>query len=349
MKKYLITGGAGYIGSHAVHQMLEAGHEVVVLDNLYSGHRWAVPNTVQFIEGDVGNASLLESVLMDSGFDGVLHFAAHIEVGESVINPQKYYRNNTMAALTLFDMCRKARVPKVIFSSTAAVYGEPDVVKLDETAELQPINPYGASKMMSERILADIAAASNGDLRFVILRYFNVAGARLDGKVGQATPRATHLIKVAAETALGIRPEMFIFGTDYRTPDGTCLRDYIHIEDLVRAHLDALAYLDRGGASDIFNVGYGRPYSVREVIDTMKRISGVDFKVVEGPRRAGDPSALAADNSKIMQALGWQPKCDDLEIICRSAFRWEEFFQKKYRSVGSGSTRPPTLNETSPI
>ena len=329
--KLLVTGGAGYIGSHTALQLIEAGHEIVILDNLYSGHRWAVPKEALFVEGDVGTPSL-ESLLREHKFDGVLHFAAHIEVGESVVEPAKYYRNNTFSALNLFEACRRVGVANVIFSSTAAVYGEPDVELIDENQPLRPINPYGASKMMSERILADIAAASGGAMNAVILRYFNAAGARPDLKVGQATPRSTHLVKIAAECALGLRPSMSIYGTDYKTPDGTCLRDYIHVDDLAQAHVKALEYLGAGGATlgatgesvSIFNVGYGKLYSVREVIETMKKVTGVDFKVVESPRRAGDSAVLGADSSKIRRVLKWQPRHESLELICQTAFDWEK-------------------------
>ena len=329
--KLLVTGGAGYIGSHTALQLIEAGHQIVVLDNLYSGHKWAVPKEATFIEGDVGNP-LIESTLREHHFDGVLHFAAHIEVGESVNEPAKYYRNNTLSALNLFDACRKAGVANVIFSSTAAVYGEPEVELIDENQPLRPINPYGASKMMSERILTDIAAASGGSMKAVILRYFNAAGARPDLKVGQATPRSTHLVKIAAECALGVRESMSIYGTNYKTPDGTCLRDYIHVDDLAQAHVKALEYLGasspaRGAAGEstsIFNVGYGKLYSVRQVIAAMKKVTGVDFKVIEAAARAGDSAVLGADSSKIRKTLGWKPQYDNLEFICKTAFDWEK-------------------------
>ncbi|MES2857479.1 MAG: UDP-glucose 4-epimerase GalE [Bdellovibrionota bacterium] len=327
-KRLLVTGGAGYIGSHVTHQLIEAGHSVTVLDNLYSGHRWAVPEKAEFIEGSVGDVALLDRILGSGKFDGVLHFAAHIEVGESVTNPAKYFRNNTAYSLELFSACVRHKVGRLIFSSTAAVYGEPKSQLVSETADLAPVNPYGASKLMSERILQSIAEASS-DLKFVILRYFNVAGARIDGKIGQATPRATHLIKVASEVALGLRDSLSVYGTDYHTPDGTCLRDYIHVEDLSSAHLSALSYLEEGGASDIFNVGYGRPFSVNEVIKTLKEVSGTDFKVVNGPRRAGDSSSLAANNEKIKRVLGWAPKHDDLKLICKTAFAWEKELQRR--------------------
>lgn len=321
----LVSGGAGYIGSHAAHRLVEAGHRVVVLDNLYSGFKQAIPALAKFVEGNVGDSELVARVLREESVEGVLHFAAHIEVGESVENPIKYYRNNTVSSLALFEECLKAGVGQIIFSSTAAVYGEPKSTSgLTEESPLEPMNPYGASKLMTERMLQDLAKASKGAMRYVILRYFNAAGARPDLLVGQATPRATHLIKVAAQTALGMRDAMHVFGDDYPTPDGTCLRDYIHIEDLIQAHIDALSYLGRGASSDIFNVGYSHATSVLEVIEAMRRVTGHKIPVNKGPRRAGDPSTVLSDSTKIRRVLGWKPKFDDLDLICRTAFEWEQ-------------------------
>ncbi len=322
--KLLVTGGAGYIGSHTAHQLVDVGHQVTILDNFYSGHRWAVPEKAQLVEGDVGNRELLARVLSDQKFDGVLHFAAHIEVGESVRNPLKYYKNNTLNSLTLFEECLKAGVRKVVFSSTAAVYGEPTSLEpISESAPLKPMNPYGASKLMTEKMLQDLAESSGGELRYVILRYFNAAGARRDLKVGQSTPRATHLIKTLSEVATGARESITIFGTDYPTKDGTCMRDYIHIEDLAQAHLDALKYLEGGGSSDVFNVGYGKSSSILEVINAFESAAGIKIKSQKGSRREGDPSSLAADNTKIREKLGWQPRHNDLELICKTALDWE--------------------------
>jgi UDP-glucose 4-epimerase len=330
--KILVTGGAGYIGSHAVHQLLSDGHHVVVLDNLYSGHRWAVPTDAKFVEGDIADTALVSKLLISHKIDSLLHFAAHIEVAESVTDPAKYYRNNTASALGLFEACAQNGVQRVIFSSTAAVYGEPQKPGLlRETDVLAPINPYGSSKMMSEKILADICTSTNGRMKFVILRYFNVAGARSDLSAGQATPRATHLIKIAAEAALGLRKNVSVHGSDYPTKDGTCERDYIHVDDLIQAHIDALTYLQDGAASDTFNVGYGRSYSVKEVIEAMKRVCGTDFPVEIAERRAGDAAALVADNSKIKKLLKWQPKHADLDYICRTAFDWEKKLQQIQR------------------
>lgn len=342
--KYLVTGGAGYIGSHTVHQLIEAGHSVVVLDNLQTGHEWAIHKAAQFIRGNVGDPDLLDRIFSHHRFDGVLHFAANIEVAESVTNPAKYYENNTVASLRLFTAVARAKVPSVIFSSTAAVYGNPRPAFANEDAELSPLNPYGASKVMSERILSDLIKASSG-VKYVILRYFNVAGARIDGRLGQATPRATHLIKVAAEAALGLRPAVSIFGTDYETASGTCERDFIHVEDLARAHLDALAYLDQGGASDVFNVGYGRTYSVREVIEMMKRVSGHDFPVIEESRRPGDAVTVAADNSKILATLGWRPQFENLELICKTALDWEKNYRARSYGQIDDSSRSRTAKE----
>ena len=330
--KCLVTGGAGYIGSHVSWQLVEAGYEVVVVDNLEMGHRWAVPAQAKFYEGNVGDSQLLDRVFSENKIDAVLHFAAAIEVPESVAKPAMYYRNNTVSALTLFEACLKHGVKSVIFSSTAAAYGETGGEPISESSPVVPVNPYGRSKVFSENILRDLAAVSSGAMKFVILRYFNVSGARLDLKIGQARPKPFHLVNLAAEAAIGVRSALSIFGTDYPTPDGTCLRDYIHVEDLADAHLASLKYLEQGGASDVFNCGYGRPYSVKEVIAAMKKVSGVDFPVEEKPRRAGDPAAIVADSSKLQRAMGWKPKYDDMDVICRTALEWEKIWQAKRAS-----------------
>jgi UDP-glucose 4-epimerase len=329
--KVLVTGGAGYIGSHTAHQLVEAGHQVTVLDNLYSGFEWAVPEQARFVRGDISDAALVQRVIRgekpEDKIDAIVHFAAHIEVPESVTDPLKYYRNNTVGSQILIQTAFAEGIRKMIFSSTAALYGDAQTPLVNEESPIAPLNPYGTSKWMTEMILRDLskATALGGDaFRYVALRYFNVAGARLDSKIGQSTPRATHLIKIACETAIGKRDKMFIMGTDYPTPDGTGVRDYIHVEDLARAHLLALEYLDRGGDSDIFCCGYGHGYSVRQVIDTMKKVSGVDFKVEEGPRRPGDSSMIVADSSKIRRILRWTPQCDDLALICKTALDWEK-------------------------
>lgn len=275
----------------------------------------------ELVVADLADREKLDQVIKQNKFDAVLHFAASIIVSESVKQPFKYYSNNTVNTLGLIDACVRHGVPKFVFSSTAAVYGIPDTKLIDEQAPLLPINPYGASKMMSERFLIDHATFS--DLRYVILRYFNVAGADPEGRMGQAMPEATHLIKVACETALGKRAQMKIFGTDYDTEDGTCIRDYIHIEDLASAHLSALDYLNAGNDSSILNCSYGQGYSVREVVDEVKKVAGKDFKVIESGRRAGDPPTLIADNHKILQTLDWRPQYADLAKIVQSAYDWE--------------------------
>lgn len=324
--KVLVTGGAGYIGSHVVRQLDQAGHDIVVFDNLSTGYRWAV-TAGDLVEGDLADEGAIEALFSAHDFDAVLHFAAHIVVPESVSNPLKYYSNNTRNTLNLLKAVEKHRVPYMVFSSTAAVYGMPDQQVLTEDLPLAPINPYGASKMMSERMIMDLSAASS--LKHVILRYFNVAGANPDGLLGQATPDATHLIKVACECVTGQREGMSVFGTDYDTRDGTCVRDYIHVEDLAKAHVMALDYMAGGGDSKVLNCGYGRGFTVREVIDVVKRLSGKDFPVTETGRRAGDPEALMADNTRIREVLGWVPDYDDLETIVRTALDWEAVWQKK--------------------
>ena len=318
--KLLVTGGAGYIGSHVVRHLLEAGHDVVVYDNLSTGYREAV-GAAELVEADLANQDRLRAVFDAHAFDGVLHFAAHIVVPESVADPIKYYRNNTRNTLNLLEVCAESGTRFFVFSSTAAVYGIPAVASVAEDAPLDPINPYGASKMMSERMLMDLGLASA--LRYVSLRYFNVAGADPEGRLGQSFPDATHLIKVACQAALGQRDGITVFGTDYDTPDGTCIRDYIHVEDLASAHVRALEYLEAGGESQVLNCGYGRGYSVLEVLDSVKRASGVDFPVHLGPRRAGDPPALTADATRIREVLDWHPQHDNLDQIVHHALAWE--------------------------
>ena len=322
--RFLVTGGAGYIGSHIVRDLAAAGNEVVVFDNLYSGHRWAVPDA-ELVVGDLGDRHRLETLLSGRPFDGLVHCAAHIWVGESVENPAKYYFNNTSNAARMFDLCAQYGIRSVVFSSTAAVYGEPDTDLIDENTPLAPINPYGASKMMAERVLRDISAATG--ITYGILRYFNVAGADAEAKIGEATPDNTHLVKIACETAYGLRPSMRINGTDYDTPDGTCIRDYVHVDDLARAHVAALDHLVSGGASLVANCGYGHGFSVREVLETTRKVTGVDFAIEEGPRREGDPAMLVASNAHIRDVLGWQPAHDNLEHIVRSAWKWEQHLQ----------------------
>jgi UDP-glucose 4-epimerase len=317
----LVTGGAGYIGSHVVLQLRQRGENVVVLDNLTTGFRQAVGDT-PLVVGDCGDRELVGRVLAEHRVGTVMHFAANTIVPESVRDPLKYYANNTCATRNLLEACMQRGVRRFVFSSTAAVYGIPASGLASEDIQLAPINPYGTSKLMSEWILRDLAAVS--DFRYVSLRYFNVAGSDPAGRIGQATAKATLLIKVACEAVVGKRPHVSIFGTDYPTPDGTGVRDYIHVEDLARAHLDALDYLRGGGAAAIFNCGYGHGYSVREVLDSVQRVAGRPLVIREEPRREGDPPSLVARADRIRTQLGWKPQLDDLDTIVRTALRWEE-------------------------
>ena len=320
MSTILVTGGAGYIGSHVARQLVERGERIVVLDNLSTGFRDAVLGA-PLVVGDVGDRALVERVLGENGIDTVMHFAAHTVVPESVRDPLKYYGNNTCATRSLLACCAAAGVRNFVFSSTAAVYGMPESGIADESTPTQPINPYGSSKLMSEMMLRDLCAATS--MRHVILRYFNVAGCDPGGRIGQSTPNATLLIKVACEHAVGRRAQLSIFGTDYATPDGTCIRDYIHVDDLAAAHIGALTHLRDGGESLTLNCGYGHGYSVREVLDTVARVSGRALTLIEEPRRAGDPPMLIARSERLKDVLGWQPRHDDLDFIVRTALEWE--------------------------
>ena len=318
----LVTGGAGYIGSHMVLALTDAGEEVVVLDNLTTGFDWAISPKARLVRGDIGDDALLDRLMGDQRFDAVVHFAGSIVVPESVADPLAYYLNNTVKSRALIAAAVRNKVPRFIFSSTAAVYGNPRDNPVFETAEPQPVSPYGASKLMTEWMLRDSAAAYG--LHYIALRYFNVAGADPKGRTGQSTPRATHLIKVACQTALGQRSHMEVFGTDYETPDGTCLRDYIHVSDLIAAHIDALRHLRRGGESGIFNCGYGKGYSVLEVIAAVERAIGRSFEVRRVERRPGDPVAIVAGAGRVREILGWQPKYADLDVIVSGALAWEQ-------------------------
>src|ERR1700761_6971116 len=317
----LVTGGAGYIGSHTVLQLRARGEQVVILDDLSTGFKQAVLDT-PLIVGKVGDRDLVMEVLRTHGIDTVLHFAAHTIVPESVSNPLKYYGNNTCSTRNLLQCCVETGVKNFVFSSTAAVYGIPADRFAAETAPTAPINAYGTSKLMSEWMLRDVAASS--PLRYVALRYFNVAGSDSGGRIGQATRKATLLIKVACEAAVGKRPHVSIYGTDYATPDGTGIRDYIHVEDLATAHLDALSYLRKGGAPTVLNVGYGHGYSVREVLQSVERVAAKPLVIKEEPRRAGDPPSLVARADRIRSELGWKPGLDDLDTIVRHALNWEQ-------------------------
>ncbi len=317
----LVTGGAGYIGSHMVLALVDRGESVVVLDDLSTGFAWAVPDGVELVTGDMGDAELVSRVMTERRIEALAHFAARIVVPESVSDPLGYYGNNTAKSRSLIECAVRTGVPHMIFSSTAAVYGDVSGEPVGEDAAPAPVSPYGRSKLMTEWMLADTARAHA--LRYVALRYFNVAGADPAGRSGQSTPAATHLIKVAAQTALGQRPRLEVFGTDYPTRDGSCLRDYIHVSDLADAHLAALDHLRGGGDSLTLNCGYGRGYSVLEVIEVMRRISGVDLPVTLSPRRPGDPAAIVARADRIRSELGWSPTRDDLDGIIRSALAWE--------------------------
>ncbi len=327
----LVTGGAGYIGSHMVHELVDSGEAVVVLDNLATGFDWAVAEGVQMIVGDTGDQALVGAIIAEHKVDAIIHFAASAVVPDSVADPLGYYRNNTANSRALIETAVKGGVRHFIFSSTAAVYGNPERVPVAEGAPTMPMSPYGSSKLMTEIMLRDAGRAHG--LGHVILRYFNVAGAdphfNVAGadpqlRTGQSTRVATHLIKVAAETALGLRPKMDVFGTDYPTPDGTCIRDYIHVSDLVRAHSDALRHLRAGGVSLTLNCGYGHGFSVLEVIDAVKRVSGVDFRVDVAPPRPGDPAQVVAAADRARTLLGWQPRLDDLSTIVAHALAWQK-------------------------
>jgi UDP-glucose 4-epimerase len=327
----LITGGAGYIGSHMVHTLADAGESVAVLDNLSTGFRSALPASVPLFVGDVGDQDLVAKIIRDYKIKAIIHFAGSIVVPDSLRDPLGYYRNNTVNTRALIESTVKGGVKHFIFSSTAAVYGNPAVLPVREDAPTRPMSPYGTSKLMSEIMLHDVAAAH--DFRYVILRYFNVAGADPKQRTGQSTPAATHLIKVGVETALGMRPKLDVYGTDYPTPDGTCVRDYIHVSDLARAHSAALAHLRRGGATMTFNCGYGHGYSVLDVIGAIERTIGRKLPVQMVGRRPGDPANLVADVSRIHSALEWKPEFDNLDTIVSHALAWERLLQEARKAT----------------
>jgi UDP-glucose 4-epimerase len=322
----LVTGGAGYIGSHTVLQLVARGERVIVLDDLSTGFRQAVRD-VPLVVGNVGDRKLVDQLLTEHHVDTIIHFAAHVIVPESVSNPLKYYGNNTCATRSLLEAASHAGVKHFVFSSTAAVYGVPSVSVVSEDTPTSPINPYGTSKLMSEWMLRDLCSATS--MRHVALRYFNVAGSDPQGRIGQSTRAATLLIKVACEAAVGKRPFLSVFGTDFPTPDGTGVRDYIHVEDLAAAHLNSLDYLRSGGKSMIANVGYGHGYSVREVLSSVEKIAGLKLDVRDEPRRAGDPPSLVAKCDKVREVLKWQPRLDDIDTIVRTSLEWEKRLQRE--------------------
>lgn len=323
----LVTGGAGYIGSHMVLALRDRGERVVCIDNLSTGLPWLLPPDVALRGGDAGDPAFVRSVIEEFGVTEIAHFAAKIVVPESVANPLLYYGNNTAKSRALIETAIATGVKRFIFSSTAAVYGEAGEAPIGEEAPTRPVSPYGRSKLMTEWMLEDASRAH--DLKFIALRYFNVAGADPQGRSGQSGSNATHLVKIAVQTALGQRPEMNIFGTDYPTPDGSCIRDYIHVTDLASAHVDALAYLRSGGDSMILNCGYGRGFSVLEVVDVVRKVTGLEVRAAIGPRRTGDPASIIAKSDRIRAVLGWKPAHDDLGEIIRSAFAWEKKLSRR--------------------
>lgn len=332
----LVTGGAGYIGSHMVHRLCDDSESVIVLDNLSNGFDWAIPPTAQLIEGDVGDETLVCRIIRDHDVDAIVHFAGSIVVAKSVADPLGFYLNNTVKSRALIASSIAMGIKHFIFSSTAAVYGAPETMPVTESTPEVPISPYGSSKLMTEVMLRDASLAH--DFRYIALRYFNVAGADPEGRTGQSIRGATHLIKGACETAQGKRTHLDVFGTDYDTPDGTCIRDYIHVSDLVKAHSDALAHLRAGGAATVMNCGYSRGFSVLEVIDAVKHAAGVDFDVRMTNRRLGDPPRIVAASDLIRSTLNWNPDYDDLDTIVRHALDWEAALAKRSQSAANSSS-----------
>ena len=326
--KVLVTGGAGYIGSHAVHELKASGHDVVVFDSLVKGHRAAVPAGVPFVQGDIRDAALLAETFAKVPIDAVMHFAAASEVGESMVNPAKYYRDNVAATLSLLESLNQANIKKIVFSSTAAVYGEPESCPIREDAALRPTNVYGRTKLIIEGMLADFAMAYG--FSYVALRYFNAAGALPAGGVGEDHTPESHLIPLILQTALGQRAAISMYGTDYPTPDGTCIRDYIHVTDLASAHVLAIEHLQAGGEPRTYNLGSQTGFSVREVIEKAKKITGIDFPVVEAARRAGDPAVLVASSAKFQHDFNWRMRYSDVDTILRTAWDWHRSHPRGY-------------------
>jgi UDP-glucose 4-epimerase len=333
----LVTGGAGYIGSHMVLALAEAGENVVVIDNLSTGFSTSIPDGVPLFIGDAADENLVEGVIAAHHVDSIIHFAGSVVVPDSMRDPLGYYRNNTMTTRNLLNVAVKCNIPRFIFSSTAAVYGNPDQMPVTEDAPTRPLSPYGTSKLMTEIMLHDVAAAHG--MTYVVLRYFNVAGADPQARVGLATAGATHLLKIAVEAATGQRAKIDVFGSDYPTPDGTCIRDFIHVSDLAQAHRAALSYLTNGGASTTWNCGYGRGYSVFEVIEAVRRVSGRNFAVQQADRRPGDIMSMIADTRRIHAAVDWTPQYDNLETIAAHALAWEEkLLQQRAHSQDRAAT-----------
>ncbi len=326
----LVTGGAGFIGSNIAAQLLQAGYKPIIIDDLSNGHKKTVPQGVPLYVASIGDSRFLEKFFKKHRIKTVIHCAAFISVEESMNNPSRYYQNNLACSITLLRACEAAGVKFFVFSSSAAVYGQPDEIPVKETALTSPVNPYGETKLMFEKILHDSCTLSSSKMNYVICRYFNVAGADLKSLRGQFTKKAFHLIKIACQAASGHRDHVKIYGVNYPTRDGTCIRDFIHIEDLAEAHVRMVEYLQNGGTPEIFNCGYGRGFSVREVLETMRRVSDVDFKIVESERRSGDPAQLVAETEKIRKILGWSPKFNDLSFICKTALKWEHRLQNEF-------------------
>ena len=323
----LVTGGAGYIGSHTVRALLKAGYTPIVVDNFSRGHRSSIPEGVTYLEMDIADLKMV-NVLQDNHIEGIMHFAAHSQVGESMVNPAIYYENNVVGSWHLIESARQAGVKHFVFSSTAAVYGEPEVVPIQEDAKLNPTNVYGRTKLMIEQTLKDYSDIYGST--YVALRYFNAAGADPSGAIGEDHTPETHLIPLVLNAALGLRENITVFGTDYPTADGTCVRDYIHVNDLAQAHVLAMDYLAKGGASNVFNLGSGNGFSVKEIIDTAKDVTGIDFPVAYGKRRAGDPGTLIASSQKIKDTLGWNPVCSDVKNVIADAWKWHKNNPKGY-------------------